>query len=64
MENASTLIETIVLLTSESESDFLWLTDIICSEDVLWVIEQITSAKSPTIVDVWVKLLRQALSWP
>lgn len=57
------LIETIVLLTWELESDSSWITDIICSEDVLWIIERITSAKSPRIVDVWVKLLRQALSW-
>ncbi|NJM99748.1 MAG: hypothetical protein HC800_23735, partial [Phormidesmis sp. RL_2_1] len=56
------LTETIVLLISESESDFFWLTDIVCSEDVLWIIEQITSAKSLRIVDVWVKLLRQALT--
>jgi predicted NACHT family NTPase len=60
-EKRRQLIETIVLLISESESDFLWLTDIICSEDVLWIIERITSAKSPRIVDVWVSLLRQAL---
>jgi predicted NACHT family NTPase len=57
------LIETIVLLISESESDFLWLTNIVCSEDILWIIERITSTESPKIVDVWVKLLSQALSW-
>ncbi|MGG6268848.1 NACHT domain-containing protein [Leptolyngbya sp. AN03gr2] len=57
------LIETIVLLISESESDFLWLIDIICSEDVLWIIERITSTEFPRMADVWVKLLRQVLSW-
>jgi predicted NACHT family NTPase len=62
-EKRRQLLEAIVLLISESESDPLWLTDIICSEDVLWIIERIASAKSPRIVDVWVKLLRQALSW-
>jgi len=62
-EKRRQLIEAIVSLISESESDFLWLTNIICSEDVVWIIERITSAESPRITDVWVKLLRQALKW-
>lgn len=62
-EKRQQLIETIVLLISESESNFLEFTDIVCSKDVLWIIERIASAKPPRIVDVWVKLLRLALSW-
>lgn len=57
------LIETIMLLLSDSESAFLWLTDIICSEDILWMIERATSAESHSRADIWVKLLRQALNW-
>ncbi|MBF2072932.1 MAG: hypothetical protein IGS50_04105 [Synechococcales cyanobacterium C42_A2020_086] len=57
------LIETIVLLISESESDFLWLTDIVCSEDVSWIIEKTISAESHRIANIWVKLLSQALTW-
>lgn len=62
-EKRRRLIEAIVLLISESESDFLWLTDIICSEDILWMIERATSAESHSRADIWVKLLRQALNW-
>ncbi|GAB4383194.1 MAG: hypothetical protein Kow00121_44680 [Elainellaceae cyanobacterium] len=62
-EKRRQLIETIILLTSELESDFSWLTDIVCSEDILWIIERITSSESFMIADAWVKLLRQALTW-
>ncbi len=62
-EKRRKLIETIVLLISESESDFLWLINIICSEDILWIIERLTSAESPRVADTWVKLLRQTLTW-
>jgi len=57
------LIETIILLISESDSDFSWFTDIIYSEDVLWIIERITSAEYSRVADIWVKLLRQTLTW-
>ena len=40
----------------------MWLTDIICSEDTLWMIENVTSAESPRAADIWVKLLHQALT--
>ncbi|MDV3352178.1 hypothetical protein QGP82_26110 [Leptothoe sp. LEGE 181152] len=62
-EKRRQLIAKIVLLTAELESNFSWLIVIICSEDVLWIIERITSENSPRIVDVWVKLLNQVLSW-
>jgi predicted NACHT family NTPase len=62
-EKRRKLIETIVLLISESESYFLCSTDIVCSEDILWIIERITSAESPRLADAWVKLLRQTLNW-
>ncbi|MCY7283105.1 MAG: hypothetical protein LH679_06615, partial [Cyanobacteria bacterium CAN_BIN43] len=61
-EKRRQLIEKIVLLIPESENDFLWLTDIICSEDTLWMIENVTSAESPRAADIWVKLLHQALT--
>ncbi len=62
-EKRRQLIETIVLLISESESDCVWLTYLVCSKDVFWIIERVTSAEFPRIADLWVKLLCQTLYW-
>jgi len=62
-EKRRQLIETIVSLISESENDYSWLIRIIGSEDILWVIGKVTSAGSDRVANIWVKLLRLALTW-
>ncbi|HAX76397.1 MAG TPA: hypothetical protein DCY88_11290 [Cyanobacteria bacterium UBA11372] len=62
-EKRRLLIKTIISLLSDSENDLLWLTPTVCSKDILWVIENVTSAESDRTANIWVKLLRKALTW-
>ncbi len=62
-EQRRQLITTFVSLLSESEDYFLWLKDTLYPKDISWIIDNITSTKSDKAANIWVKLLREALTW-
>ncbi len=62
-EKRRQLTEKIISLLSESESELPWLIYIICSEDILWMIECAVSMEPHRIASIWVKLLHQALTF-
>ena len=62
-EKRQQLIETIVSLISAAENDCSWLIQAICSEDIVWLINNATSAKSNRVANIWIKLSRLALTW-
>jgi hypothetical protein len=57
------LIETMVLLITESEENLLWLTGIVCSKDILWIIEKAISSESDGIARVWAEALNISLNY-
>jgi hypothetical protein len=59
-EKRRQLIQKIISLLPESGNTCLWLIQIVCSNDILWLINNIVSLNSN---DIWIKLLTQALTW-
>jgi hypothetical protein len=62
------LIETIVSLITEPEEILAWLTRIVCSKDIPWIIEKATSSESDDVVKIWAEILdgslnRHKLKW-
>ena len=57
------LIEKLVLLysISQDENDKMCIVSIICSDDVLWLINNAVIADSDLVTDLWIKLLRGVL---
>jgi predicted NACHT family NTPase len=45
-EKRRKLIETIISLIAESENGLSWLTELVCSKDILWIIERVVSSES------------------
>ena len=57
------LIEKLVLLSSDSQddNDKTCIIGIICSDDVLWLINNAVTSNSDLVTDLWIKLLRGIL---
>ncbi len=55
------LIETIILLITEPESNLFWLTAIVCSKDMLWIIERAKLSESDEIANIWTEILHISL---
>jgi predicted NACHT family NTPase len=56
------LIKAIISLIPRQKNDFYWLkTIIICSKDILWIIERVTSSKSDDIANTWAEILDESL---
>jgi hypothetical protein len=59
-EKRRQLIQEIISLLPESGNTCLWLIQTVCSNDILWLINNIVSLNSN---DIWIQLLTQALTW-
>jgi predicted NACHT family NTPase len=61
-EKRRKLIETIIPLIPESENNLFWITALVCSTDVLWIIEKVISSKSDRVANIWAEILDQSLN--
>jgi hypothetical protein len=55
------LIQKLISIVPKSVTDCPWLTQIVCSEDILWLIENSVSIEDKQETNIWIKLLRQSL---
>jgi predicted NACHT family NTPase len=62
-EKRRKLIEVIISLIPESENNLFWLTGIVCSKDILWIIERATLSKSTRIANIWTEILDKSLNY-
>jgi predicted NACHT family NTPase len=56
------LIETIVSLITEPEENLFWLTGIVCSKDIFWIIDKATSSESDRAANIWAEILDSSLT--
>jgi predicted NACHT family NTPase len=55
------IIETIVLLITEPERNLSWLMGIVCSKDILWIIEKAKLSESDEVANIWAEILQRSL---
>jgi hypothetical protein len=56
------LIEIIVSLITEPEENLFWLTGIVCSKDIFWIIDKATSSESDRAANIWAGILDNSLT--
>jgi predicted NACHT family NTPase len=61
-EKRRKLIEVIISLIPESENNLFWIKGIVCSKDILWIIERATLSESTKIANIWTEILDESLS--